>query len=238
MKIETAIILRLCISVIVIVIPIAFLSKEIYGSFIFTFSIPIIWQIGFLGKSIDSLGLRINFLKSSILAGVVSGCLFGFLGGSLLKYLGITGHFYSNAHKLQFSIGDFNMAFLLQKELGYRLLNMSNSAVGICIYFLFCIFIIGLGEEIFWRGFIQKKLSGYFSPNKAIWFTAILFSLMHFYVFTILPVKTGISFLLLITLVGWIWGYLFTRFDNIWSSAISHGIVAFIIWKYYFFNLS
>jgi len=236
MKIETAIILRLCISVIAIVIPSALLSKGIYGSFIFTFSIPMIWQIGFLGKTIDSLGIKINSIKSSILTGVVSGCLIGFFGGSLLKYLGITGYFYNNAHKLQFSIGAFNAAFPLQKELGYRLLNMSNSAVGVCIYFLFCILIIGLGEEIFWRGFIQKKLSSYFSPNKSVWFTAILFALIHFYIFTILPIKTGISFLVLIALVGGIWGYLFNYYDNVWSSAVSHGVVVFIIWKYYFFN--
>ena len=153
-----------------------------------------------------------------------------------MKCLGITGYFYNNAYKLQFSIGAFNIAFPLQKEFGYRLLSMSNSAVGMCIYLIFCIFVIGLGEEIFWRGFIQKKLFGYFSTNKSIWFTAILFSLIHFYIFTILPVRIGILFLALIALVGGIWGYLFKYYDNVWSSAVSHGIVAFIIRKYYFFN--
>lgn len=227
---------RLFISIAAIVAPSIFLANGIYGSFIFTFSIPIIWQIGFLGKAIDSLGLKISSIKFSILTGVASGCLIGFIGGSILKYLGTTGYFYNAAHRLQVSIGAFNIAFSLQKELGYRLLNISNSAVGVCLYFLFCILVIGLGEEIFWRGFIQKKLSGYFSPNKSIWFTAILFSLIHFYIFTILPVKIGVSFLILIALAGGIWGYLFKYFDNVWSSAISHGIVAFIIWKYYFFR--
>lgn len=236
MKVTPNILLRLCISFTAIILPIIFLIKGIYGSFIFTFSIPIIWQIGFLGKTISSLGLRVNSIKFSILTGVVSGCLIGFFGGSLLKYLGITGYFYNAAHRLQFSIGAFNSAFPLQKELGYRLLNMSNSTVGICIYFLFCILVIGLGEEIFWRGFVQKKLSGYLSPHKSVWVTAVLFALIHFYIFTILPVKTGISFLVLIALVGGIWGYLFKYFDNVWSSAVSHGVVACIIWKYYFFN--
>jgi membrane protease YdiL (CAAX protease family) len=227
---------RLWISIVALIIPILLLSKGIYGSFIFTFSIPIIWQVGFLGKSIDSLGLKIHSITSSILAGIVSGCLVGFFGGSLLKYLGITGYFYNAAHKLQVSVGSFNIAFPLQKEFGYRLLNISNSAVGVCIYFLFCILVIGLGEEIFWRGFVQKKLSSYLSPHKSIWVAAILFAMIHFYIFIILPIKTGISFLVLIALVGGIWGYLFKYFDNIWSSAVSHGVVAFIIWKYYFFS--
>lgn len=236
MKISPAVILRLGISFAAIIIPILLLNKGIYGSFIFTFSIPMLWQIGFLGKSIDTLGFRINSFKFSIITGIVSGCLLGFFGGSILTYLGIRGHVYNNVHKLQLTMGIFNISFPLQKEIGYRLLSISNSTIGVCAYLIFCIFVIGLGEEIFWRGFIQKKLSSYFSSNKSVWITAILFSLIHFYIFTILPVKTGISFLTLITIVGGIWGYLFKYFDNVWPSAISHGIVAFIIWKYYFFN--
>jgi hypothetical protein len=139
-------------------------------------------------------------------------------------------------HKLQFNVGQFCVAFPLQKELGYRLLTASNSTIGLFIYLIFSILVIGLGEELFWRGFIQAKISDRFPANVSIWFTAILFALIHCYIFTILPIKIGISFLALIFIVGLIWGYLFKYFNNVWSAAISHGIVAFIIWKYYFFN--
>ena len=229
-------IFRLSISLLAILLPAILLIKGIYGSFIFTFSIPLIWQVGFSGKQFSSLGLRRNSIKSSIIIGLVSGCILGFVGGNLLKFLGITGYVYNNMNKLQFSIGAFNIVFPLQKELGYQLLAMSNSLVGMTVYLIFCFFLIGFGEELFWRGFIQKKISGYLSANTSIWLTAILFALIHFYIFTILPIKIGICFLFLIAISGVAWGYLFKYSSNVWSPAISHGITAFIIWKYYFFS--
>jgi len=188
-----------------------------------------------LGKPFSSLGLKGNSIRSSIIIGLVSGCILGLIGGNSLRLLGVTGYVYSNMDKLQLSIGVFNIAFPLQKELGYQLLSISNSFVGMGLYLIFCFLLIGLGEEIFWRGFIQKKISNHLSSNLAIWITAILFALIHFYIFTILPMKSGIFFLLLIAISGIVWGYLFKYFNNVWSSAISHGIAAFIIWKYFFF---
>lgn len=235
-KTNPNIILRLCISFLAIFLPLILLIKGIYGSFIFTFSIPLIWQVAFLGKPLNSLGLRPNSIRSSIIIGLVSGCILGFIGGNSLKFLGVTGYVYSSMDKLQLSIGACNITFPLQKELGYRLLTTGNSLVGIGLYLTFNLFLIGLGEEIFWRGFIQKEISGYLSANLSILITAILFALIHFYIFTIVPIELGIIFLFLIAISGAVWGYLFKHFNNVWSSAISHGIAAFIIWKYYFFS--
>lgn len=235
-EISPSIILRSCVLFSTIILPAILLIKGIYGSFVFTFSIPLIWQVSLLGKPFSSLGLRGDSIKSSIILGLVSGCILGFVGGNLLKFIGVTGFVYSNMHKLQLSIGAFNIAFPLQNELGYRLLIASNSLAGISFYLIFCFFLIGLGEEIFWRGFIQNKISDHFSVNLSIWITAILFALIHFYIFTILPIKLGIFFLFLIAVSGVVWGYLFKYFNSIWSSVISHGITAFIIWKYYFFS--
>ncbi len=235
-KISQSAILRLCISFVLIFLPAIFLIKGIFGSFIFTFSIPIIWQVSFLGKPISSLGIKFNSIKSSIIIGVITGLSLGFIGGNLLKVLGVTRYVFTTMHKLQFNVGQFCVAFPLQKELGYRLLTASNSTIGLFIYLMFSILVIGLGEELFWRGFIQSKISDRLPVNVSIWLTAILFALIHCYIFTILPIKIGISFLALIFIVGLIWGYLFKYFNNVWSPAISHGVVAFIIWKYYFFN--
>lgn len=231
-----SIILRLSILFIGILLPVFFLIRGIYGSFVFTFFIPLIWQISFLGKPVSSLGLKFNSIKSSIVIGVITGLGIGFIGGNLLKALGVAGHVFTGIHKLQFNAGQFYLAFPLQKELGYRLLTTSNSVKGLFIYLMFSIFVIGLGEEFFWRGFIQTKISDRLPINTSICFTSLLFTLIHFYIFTILPVKIGICFLALIFIAGLIWGYLFKYFNNVWSSAISHGIVAFIIWKYYFFS--
>lgn len=227
--------LRICISFLAILAPFLLLSKGIFGSFLFTFSVPLIWQVGFRGKSIGSLGLRRDPLWSSVIAGLTSGVILGLLGGNLLKLLGITGYIFTSAHALRLSIGAFPVAFSLQNELGYRLLNMSDTPAGIVIYLLFSIFVIGLGEELFWRGFVLKKILNRMPRHTAIWITAVLFAAIHCYIFTILPFAAGVIFLGLIAIAGACWGYLFIVFNNLWPAAISHGIAAFIIWKYYFF---
>lgn len=218
-----------------IVVPVLLLIKGIYGSFIFTFFVPLIWEVGFLGKPISSLGLEVKSIRSSIIVGVITGCILVLIGGTLLKLLGITGYLFTETHKLQLSFGAFNVAFPLQKEAGYRLMTMSNMALGTSLFALFCVFVIGVGEEIFWRGFVLKKIAGYLPAHAAVWVTAFLFSAIHFYIFAILPIKAGISFLALILFAGVVWGYMARHFGNIWSCAVSHGIVAFVIWKYYFF---
>ena len=228
---------RFLVSVIAIIVPVLLLIKGIYGSFIFTFSIPLVWEVGFRGLPIvSSLGVELKSIRASIVTGAVTGCILAFVGGTLLKFFGIAGYLFTEAHKLQLSFGIFNVAFPLQKEAGYRLMTMSNVALGTSLFALFCVFVIGVGEEIFWRGFIQKKITECFPGHLAVWVTALLFAAIHFYIFTILPVKTGVSFLALILFAGVTWGYLARYFGNIWSCAVSHGIVAFVIWKYYFFK--
>lgn len=227
--------LRLCILLMVALLPIILLTKGIFGSFIFTFSIPLLWQVGFLGEPVSSLGLRRKFLRSSLITGFITGVVLALIGGKILNFFGMTGYTLSALHKLQYSFGFLKISFLLQKEVGYKLLTTSNTLKGAFIYLFFCIFIIGLGEELFWRGFIQQKISKYFLKSLSIWLTAILFSLTHFYVFLIIPIKWAILFLTTVAILGAFWGYMFEYFNNIWGPAISHGIVAFIIWKYYFF---
>lgn len=217
-------------------LPVILLFKGIYGSFLFTFSIPLIWQIGFRAKSFHSLGLSMKLILRSVMAGMLTGCFLGFLGGTLLKSFGLTGYSFADLNQLQFSWGGVKISFSLQKELGYYLLTHSNTFFGLGVYCMFLIFVIGLGEEMFWRGFIQEKISVFFPMHVAVWLTALLFTLTHFYIFTILSVRLGMYFLALIAIGGVVWGYLFKYYKNLWGVAVSHGITAFIIWKYYFFR--
>jgi membrane protease YdiL (CAAX protease family) len=227
---------RLCVSLAAAILPLIFINKGIYGSFLLTFSIPVIWELGLRARSADSLGLKARSIGPSAAAGAISGCLLGGLSGILLRFFGMTGYAYAAQHQFRISLGIFNVAFSLRNEAGYRLLILSGTPPGALLYFAFSVFVIGLGEEIFWRGFIQKKMSGYFTATAAVWITAVLFALSHFYIFAVLSPGAGILFLALTALGGAIWGYLFRRFDNIWSAAVSHGITAFILWKYFFFR--
>jgi len=228
--------LRLCVLLTATLLPVILLSKGIYGSFLFTFSIPLLWQVGLLGEPVSSLGLKRKFFGSSLITGFITGVVLALVGGKILNFFGMAGYTLSNPQELKYSFGTFKISSLLQKEVGYRLLTMSNNLEGAFLYLFFSILIVGLGEELFWRGFIQQKISKYFLKSLSIWLTAILFSLSHFYIFIVLPIKGGIFFLAILAIIGAFWGYMFEYFNNIWGPAISHGIVAFIIWKYYFFT--
>ncbi|MBL7198310.1 MAG: CPBP family intramembrane metalloprotease [Candidatus Omnitrophica bacterium] len=227
---------RFCVALVSIFMPFILLNRDIYGSFIFSFSIPFIWQIVYLGKSVSSLGLRRKSLGVSIVVGIISGYVLGLLAGRALQLFGLTSYPLVNTHNIQFGIGAFKIKFSLARELGYQLLVISNSLKGLLLYFLFSIVVIGLGEEIFWRGFVQRKIANRVKKSTAIWMTAILFALIHSYIFIIVPVNKGIILLMFLGIAGAIWGYLYEKIDNIWSVAISHGIAAAIIWKYYFFT--
>ena len=111
-----------------------------YGSFLFTFSLPLLWQLGIRAKTIASLGFKKESIRPSLFAGSVAGITLGLLGGIAMKGLGISGRSFSNLHKLSLSLGSFEIAFPLQDEVGYRLLGMSHSFEGLLVYLLFSIF--------------------------------------------------------------------------------------------------
>jgi len=217
-----------------IIIPCILLIKGIYGSFLFCFSIPLLWQVAYLDKPVSSLGLRMKSLAACISIGGLSGVFLGLIGGKLLQFLGLANYSLADSQSIGFGIGTLKIEFSLAKELGYQLLSKSNNFRGLLLYVLFSILVIGLGEEIFWRGFIQRKIADRITKSAAILITAILFSFIHFYIFIIIPVDKSIILLMLIGVAGLTWGYIYEKTENIWSVAISHGIAAVIIWKHFF----
>jgi uncharacterized protein len=48
-------------------------------------------------------------------------------------------------------------------------------------HYIVLVLIIAPGEEIFWRGFIQKRLSKYFSMKMTIGLSVLLYTSVHFY---------------------------------------------------------
>jgi len=225
---------RLIIAIISIAIPCFLLIKGIYGSFIFSFSIPILWQVVYLNKPFSSLGVRTKSLFIFIGSGVLSGLILGLLGGKILQLFGLTNYAIDSTQKMGFGIGVLKVEFSLAKELGYQLLVMSGSLKGLLLYILFSILAIGLGEELLWRGFIQRKIANRVTISVSIWITAVLFSVSHFYLFIILPIMQSIVLLGLIGVAGIAWGYLYEKTDSIWGVTVSHGIAAAIVWKYFF----
>lgn len=82
---------------------------------------------------------------------------------------------------------------------------------------LLLIFIIGPSEEIFWRGFVQNKLSQLNSPKKALIITTIIYCLVHIWALN--------PMLLVAALVlGVHWGLLFYKYKSLIPGIISHAL--------------
>lgn len=91
---------------------------------------------------------------------------------------------------------------------------------------LLMLFIIGPAEEIFWRGYVQQKLSEHWNPNVGFAVTTLIYALVH---------AGSCNFMLTMAalVAGLVWGALY-RFCSRWFAAIiiSHALwdVAVFIW--------
>ena len=74
-------------------------------------------------------------------------------------------------------IGDIIMPHLdnkFEKELAHFLNTFAPQNIW---HYLLLVFIIVIGEEMFWRGYVQQKLKTYTQPIYAVFVTSLLFSL-------------------------------------------------------------
>lgn len=85
--------------------------------------------------------------------------------------------------------------------------------------------IIGPGEEIFWRGYLQRKLSLFFGENQGYVWATFLYTIVH--------VFTGNMVLVLAALIcGIFWGFLYKKYNSMTINIVSHtvwDIVVFVI---------
>lgn len=81
--------------------------------------------------------------------------------------------------------------------------------------YLALVLVAAPGEELFWRGFIQKRLSNKFTPIFSILVASILYASVHIY--------SG-SFLLVLAafISGLVWGYLYLRKKSMPLVIVSH----------------
>ena len=88
------------------------------------------------------------------------------------------------------------------------------------------LFLIGPAEEIYWRGYIQRKLSEKWNPNKGFIVTALIYALVH---------AGSMNFMLTMAalVAGLAWGLLYRFFPKYFGAIIlSHALwdVAVFIW--------
>lgn len=91
---------------------------------------------------------------------------------------------------------------------------------------LFLGLIIGPGEEILWRWFLQRRWAERLGPKNSFLWIALIYSAAH--------LTTGNLLLVIAALVcGLFWGWLFLKFNSLLANIISHSIwdvVIFILW--------
>ncbi|WPC39789.1 type II CAAX endopeptidase family protein [Clostridium sp. JS66] len=93
--------------------------------------------------------------------------------------------------------------------------NKSNANLTLIGLLLF--FIIGPGEELYWRGFIQNTLAKKFGENKGYLFSVLLYTAVH--------IVTGNFMLIIAALVcGLFWGWLYKKEKSLIPVIISHAI--------------
>jgi membrane protease YdiL (CAAX protease family) len=86
--------------------------------------------------------------------------------------------------------------------------------------------LVGPGEEVYWRGFLQDRTSALLGSAKGFWLTALLYALVH--------VASGNAMLVLAAGVcGLFWGLTYRIFRSPILNAVSHtlwDLAVFVIW--------
>lgn len=79
------------------------------------------------------------------------------------------------------------------------------------------LFVIGPAEEIFWRGFIQKRLGERYGTWIGFMAAAAIYALVHIWSFNLMLIAAA-------ALCGGFWGLLYMRTKNLWPCIISHAV--------------
>lgn len=117
-----------------------------------------------------------------------------------------------------FYLGNIISGFLFSFKDAQVLSVYSNKSNGNLIWIgLLLLFVIGPGEEIYWRGFIQNTLSKKLGETKGYIVSVLLYSGVH--------IITGNIMLVIAALVcGIYWGWLYKKEKSLFPVIISHAI--------------
>lgn len=103
-----------------------------------------------------------------------------------------------------------------------------GDATGIRIALLM-IFVIGPGEELFWRGYLQRKISAKTGKWAGLFIALILYTGVH--------VFTGNFMLIMAALIcGLFWGWLYLKYNSMLINVISHTIWDIVVFLVLPFN--
>ncbi len=101
------------------------------------------------------------------------------------------------------------------QQISHIYLNKAQLDVRLIGLLLF--FVVGPAEEIFWRGLIQRSLSQPLGPERGLFLTVALYSLVHMFAF---------NFILLVaaSVCGLFWGWLYQKEQRLVPVIFSHSL--------------
>jgi membrane protease YdiL (CAAX protease family) len=91
---------------------------------------------------------------------------------------------------------------------------------------LLMIFIIGPGEEVFWRGYLQRHWQNRFGKIKGFVIAAVLYALVH-------AASGNIMLVLSAGVCGLFWGFLYLRYRSILMICVSHTLWDLMIFVFF-----
>src|SRR3990172_765121 len=95
----------------------------------------------------------------------------------------------------------------------YRSREQASSLIIGILLFLW----IGPAEEVFWRGFVQQRLSKRFGEIRGYLVSSLIYAGVHIWAFNLMLFLAAL-------ICGLFWGALFKRYRSVWPGLISHAV--------------
>ncbi|MBA7710913.1 hypothetical protein ES703_119863 [subsurface metagenome] len=85
---------------------------------------------------------------------------------------------------------------------------------------------IGPAEEVFWRGFVQRRLGEQVGPVRGYILASLVYGGVHAWAFNFMLLMAAL-------VAGLFWGAMLLRYGSVWPGIISHALwdaAIFVIW--------
>ena len=155
-------------------------------------------------------------LKSDLSAGIVNKLAMGLLAAGFLYGVFFLGNIASRM-LLPFASQGIN-----------RIYGFKEGASGVRILFLMLL-LIGPGEELFWRGFLQRRWQDRLNRNQAWLLVTLLYAGVHAASGNLMLVSAA-------AVCGFFWGWLYLRYQSVLLVAVSHTLWDILVFLFLTFE--
>ena len=109
-----------------------------------------------------------------------------------------------------------------------RIYGFKEGASGLRILLLMLL-LIGPGEELFWRGFLQKRWQGRISRYHAWLLVTLLYAAVH-------AASGNLMLVLAAAVCGLFWGWLYLKYQSVLLVAVSHTVWDILVFLFLTFE--